>query len=227
MSQGRQGVILWSIAGALLLAAGVVVLVAMRPSVSAPLPEPPAPDVQPSEAQPFEAPPREAPAPDVQPAASPTAPAARAVPGALDPLAAPVGEAPRADEGSAVGVAPPPLMPLVPNAVRALRAVHLAVPIADVLAPAGPGATGPRPSVAEERLDGMEGMVAGQEAQIRRLETALAEAERIGDIDGARLRRGRLAEVRRIHAGLAGQLARMRDGRAASPNPPPAAAPTP
>jgi uncharacterized coiled-coil protein SlyX len=115
----------------------------------------------------------------------------------------------------------PGFAPLVPPVVGALRDVRLTVPIAELLPPATPGTQLARPPVQAQRLDGMEGIVAGQEAEIRRLEQSLAEAERIGDIDDARLRRGRLAQLRRVHGGLEKQLTRMRAEAASATNTPP------
>jgi hypothetical protein len=221
MSQGRQGVVLWSIAGAMLLVAGVFVVVAMRPSShTAP--------VAPRAEEPADV----AAAPEVmglRPTLTPlpVAPPPRIGPPAvLDPrvLAAP--EEPMA-EGEAPAAPPPQpeFIPVMPPTVGALRDVRLAVPMADVLGGGASGARGARASVPAQRLDGMEGIVAGQEAEIRRLEASLAEAERIGDIDDARLRRGRLAQMRRVHGGLEKQLVRMRAEAASATNAPPADAP--
>jgi hypothetical protein len=127
------------------------------------------------------------------------------------------------DEPAAPPAPPPEFIPALPPAVGALRDVRLAVPMVEVLG--APGARGARPPVQAQRLDGMEGIVAGQEAEIRRLEESLAEAQRIGNIDDARLRRGRLAQLRRVHGGLEKQLARMREEAASATNAPPSDAP--
>jgi len=218
MSQGRQGVVLWSLAGAMLLVAGVFVVVAMRPSSHV------APAAERAE-EPAEGMPVEPPSASAAPEAPANvqvlqgSPVSRVEPRVGDTPAEPL------EEAAQQPAEPPPapgFAPLVPPVVGALRDVRLAVPISNVLQPGTPGA---RPPAQAQRLDGMEGIVAGQEAEIRRLEQSLAEAERIGDIDDARLRRGRLTQLRRVHGGLEKQLTRMRAEAASATNTPPSDAP--
>jgi hypothetical protein len=219
MSQGRQGVILWSIAGAMLFVAGVFVVVAMRPSpLALPASDGSAADAETDVAASLD---RDDEAP--RHAQRPLAEAPRAAPVAsVDPPAAVVLDD-TSEEGEPEASAPPAspaFAPLVPPAIGELRDVRLAVPMAEVVGGV-PGARSARPPVQEQRLDGMEGIVAGQEAEIRRLEESLAEAERTGNIDDARLRRGRLAQMRRVHGGLEKQLTRMRAEAASTTNGPP------
>lgn len=215
MTTGRESTLLWSIAGALLLAAGVVVVVAMTPSDEVPLPAPAPPPAESATTRLAEAPP-----------SSPAAPLAPStliradvpvVVRAAPPPAVEVDSAEGVPEADAdpSGEVVPEAAPrgAVPPAASALQGVRLAVPIAQAL---DPTARPVRPPIADQRLDAMENMVAGQEAQIRRLEASLAEAERIGDIEGARLRRGRIATLRRIHGTLDTQLERMRTEHAAA-----------
>ncbi len=225
MSQGRQGVVLWSIAGAMLLVAGVFVVVAMRPTAhTTPASESSADDAS---AEASAEPDNTAAAPlrrrPVFPEPARNGSSVGADPSAPDESGEALAEG---EAAPAEPPAPPPeFIPVMPPAVGTLRDVRLAVPMAEVVGGSTPGARGARPPVQEQRLDGMEGIVAGQEAEIRRLEESLAEAERIGDIDDARLRRGRLAQLRRVHGGLERQLTRMRTEAASATNAPPSDAP--
>lgn len=201
----------------MLLAAAVVVVVAMRPSDDVPLPAPPSLE-EPGTA--YAAPPPSAIPPPLVPSALTHADVPIVAPAATGPEVEPAPEVDPVGEGdpSADSVVVPAHRgaPVVPPAASALQGVHMAVPIAQVLAPGAPVTP---PPVAEQRLDAMESLVAGQEAQLRQLEGTLAEAERTGDVDGARLRRDRLATLRRVHGTLRTQLERMRAERAAaSPN---------
>ena len=214
MTSGRDSTLLWSVAGGLLLAAGIVVVVAMRPSDEAPRPAP----------EPLDAPTdtRTAEAARTKPVEhlAPASLARAAVPTVLPPeavIAAPVEAAPEGAPAAVPPGAPRPFgLSVLPLSATALRRVQLSVPMAQVLQP---GVRTPRPPLATQRLEAMENMVAEQEAQIRQLEGTAAEAERAGDTEGARLRRERLVILQRLHGTLRTQLESMRAERAAAPAP--------
>ncbi len=216
MSARRESTLLWSVAGGLLLAAGVVVVIAMRRSDETPLPAPPIDTVD--EAVTAEAASTAANAPSAPLVAAEFARAAVPVVEGAEPVPAtadttdPAVEAAGADNAA---VAAAGGAPNVPPAASALQGLRLTMPIAQVLEPGLPPT---RPSLADQRLNWMESLASSQAAEIRTVEAALAAEAQAGPIENERIRRQRLDSLKRVHAVLTSQVAQTRAERGLPPD---------
>lgn len=217
MSAPRESTLLWSVAGGFLLAAGVVVVIAMRRSDDAPLPAPPIDTAE--ETATAEAASTAASAPSAPLVAAEFARAEVLVVEGSEPVptTSDTTDAAAGGEGAdnaAVAVVAPRGAPNVPPAASALQGLRLTVPIAQVLEPGLPRT---RPSLADQRLNWMENLASSQAAEIQRVEAALAAEAQAGPIENERIRRQRLDSLKRVHSVLTSQVAQTRAERGLPP----------
>jgi len=215
MSAPRESTVLWSVAGALLLAAGVVVVIAMRPSDDATLPAPPIDTAEETATSESESTAANAPSAPLVAAEFARADVPVVEGAEPTPTTAATTDTTADGEGADNAAVAARWAPNMPPAASALQGLHLTVPIAQVLEPGLPRT---RPALADQRLNWMENLASSQAAEIERVEAALAAEAQAGPIENERIRRQRLDSLKRVHSVLTSQVAQSRAERGLPPN---------